>query len=235
MALRIDATLMGNVSDPGEVFTIPNQSEVRPAWATRFDWDVFARPTVLTWMKAVAAAMTPESPYFSKDFDDFKAALALTLLADSDPRPDHAGEKADSRLSIEGHVEYMTYKSHFEQKFGIPPLPENKARLNEMEALDYATDRQEPEQCHFFNIGLRRAAFPRRLIVLRNGYIGIAPPRTEAGDLVYVIMGATTPFVMRKTETEGVMSMIGECYIHGIMDGEALERADVKVEKIAIC
>lgn len=53
-----------------------------------------------------------------------------------------------------------------------------------------------------------------------KGYLGMGPPAAEKGDLVFVLPGCTVPFVLRKIESG--YRVIGECYTHGIMDGEAI-------------
>ncbi|KAF3033456.1 hypothetical protein E8E11_000963 [Didymella keratinophila] len=62
--------------------------------------------------------------------------------------------------------------------------------------------------------------------ITKSGYIGIGPPSTRIGDQVWVFNGGNVPFVMRKLDEEpGIcpqLSFIGDAYVHGIMDGEAM-------------
>ena len=41
----------------------------------------------------------------------------------------------------------------------------------------------------------------------------------------YILLGASLPFVLRPAE-ESRYSLIGDCYMHGIMDGEAMTDLD---------
>ncbi|GAB1196594.1 hypothetical protein APSETT444_005866 [Aspergillus pseudonomiae] len=72
----------------------------------------------------------------------------------------------------------------------------------------------------------------RLLYRTKRGYIGLGPWSVQAGDEVWVIAGARTPFVLRKSlinnssDTER-RSLIGETYVHGIMDGEVISSAQV--------
>jgi hypothetical protein len=50
------------------------------------------------------------------------------------------------------------------------------------------------------------------------GYLGLAPYQTQIGDVVCILFGKDGNF------------LVGYCYIHGIMDGEALEGVDLKKE-----
>lgn len=54
-----------------------------------------------------------------------------------------------------------------------------------------------------------------------KGYYGLGPVELEAGDIVSVLFGGTTPFVLRPVG-ESYM-LVGECYVYGLMNGEAIE------------
>ena len=56
---------------------------------------------------------------------------------------------------------------------------------------------------------------------------------SERGDLVAIIMGADVPFVLRSTGV-GTYELVGDCYIHGVMDGEALEGKHNQVGNIVL-
>ncbi|OCL04475.1 hypothetical protein AOQ84DRAFT_252536, partial [Glonium stellatum] len=51
------------------------------------------------------------------------------------------------------------------------------------------------------------------------GFIGIAPEESQVGDIVFIILGNETPFLVRGGK-HGAYRFVGECYIHGIMDGD---------------
>ena len=57
-----------------------------------------------------------------------------------------------------------------------------------------------------------------------KGYIGLAPADAEPGDMVVIVHGATVPFLVRRRKgaREIRSTFVGECYVHGIMHGEAL-------------
>ena len=57
--------------------------------------------------------------------------------------------------------------------------------------------------------------------VTATGYIGIGHRETVVGDEVHLVQGSDTPFVLRKTD--GHYELIGETYVHGIMDGELVD------------
>lgn len=61
-----------------------------------------------------------------------------------------------------------------------------------------------------------------RFVVTERGYMGIAS-RAREGDCVVLLAGATMPFILRP---DGPAStVVGDCYIHGIMYGEAWDES----------
>ncbi|KAF2816349.1 HET-domain-containing protein [Mytilinidion resinicola] len=64
----------------------------------------------------------------------------------------------------------------------------------------------------------------RRLFKTQMGFIGFGPGDTTVGDPVWVLSGGYTPFVLRaikQKEGPSCYELVGSCYVHGIMDGEA--------------
>lgn len=60
----------------------------------------------------------------------------------------------------------------------------------------------------------------RRLFITKSGRIGLCPPFSREEDLIYVIPGLDTPLLLRRSKT--VKAFVGECYVHGLMEGEAM-------------
>jgi hypothetical protein len=52
-----------------------------------------------------------------------------------------------------------------------------------------------------------------------GSYFGLVADHARAGDKIYVIFGAIVPFLLRKV-AGGCFELVGEAYMHGIMDGE---------------
>lgn len=81
------------------------------------------------------------------------------------------------------------------------------------------------------------ASFERRFCITKNGYVGLVPLLSRPGDLICIIFGGDTPYLVRPTACtdEGVVveelkcQLVGECYIHGMMDGEMISRAESRV------
>jgi hypothetical protein len=68
---------------------------------------------------------------------------------------------------------------------------------------------------------IKRAAIKRSFFVTEKGYMGLGPFNMEEGDLVYVLAGGQVPFILRPEVSPDGFWLVGESYVHGIMDGEA--------------
>ncbi|KAI1084550.1 HET-domain-containing protein [Whalleya microplaca] len=76
----------------------------------------------------------------------------------------------------------------------------------------------------------------RAMFVTSRGYIGLAPWNAQPGDRICLLSGAKTPFLLRESKENGHYEFVGECYVHGIMGGEAWAQYDGKeLETFYIC
>ena len=75
---------------------------------------------------------------------------------------------------------------------------------------------------------VRDVTWNRRLIRTKQGRLGLVPAGAEPSDLVCVLFGCSVPVVLRAaTELPtGSFRLIGECYIYGVMEGEAMRDFD---------
>ena len=76
----------------------------------------------------------------------------------------------------------------------------------------------------------------RRLITTNGGYLGLAPAATLPHDKICILAGCNVPLILRPRREH--YEIIGECYIHGIMRGEAMqdvEEGKLRLEDIFIC
>ena len=62
----------------------------------------------------------------------------------------------------------------------------------------------------------------RRLATLDRGFVVLGPGSCEEGDLVCILHGCSVPVILRPRSPGTGYIFIGECYVHGMMDGEAI-------------
>jgi hypothetical protein len=79
--------------------------------------------------------------------------------------------------------------------------------------------------------------------------MGIGPKTTVEGDRVYVFMGSKVPFIVRGdgpvaafgngdasayigASVENGSQLIGDCFVYGLMDGEAFTQGSARIGKL---
>lgn len=85
-----------------------------------------------------------------------------------------------------------------------------------------------------FSAQLMRCASWRSFVVTERGFLGLAPRDVRSGDVVCVVRGSQKPLILRPLP-HGRYQLVGECYVHGIMDGSfARKQGWGAVEKFCI-
>jgi hypothetical protein len=106
------------------------------------------------------------------------------------------------------------------------------ARANSRRATrsDYDKDVQRFPPFGISESGTNYFSASSRIFISTKGYIGIGPPDTRAKDTIHIFFGVNVPFILRVEQEKVFRSgtriqhrVIGDCYVQGIMDGEALE------------
>ena len=88
-----------------------------------------------------------------------------------------------------------------------------------------------------FQTTLIRTGNNRKFFITDQGYMGIGAYLMEPGDKVCVLFGGATPYIVRPTSVPGEYLFLGECYVHGLMDGEAIklwEEGKVKSQRFQL-
>lgn len=62
-----------------------------------------------------------------------------------------------------------------------------------------------------------------------EGRVGMVTEKAVEGDLVCVLYGCSVPMLLRKIEHGDQFKVVGECYLDGCMNGEALKQVDAPV------
>jgi hypothetical protein len=78
----------------------------------------------------------------------------------------------------------------------------------------------------YFNERFIEASSLRRFCITEGGFMGLVAPNSDVGDAVCLIWGMQTPYILRVAPDQDMnlaaplYQLIGECYMHGMMDGE---------------
>ena len=89
---------------------------------------------------------------------------------------------------------------------------------------------EEQEKHGGYMAALKNATVYRRFIITLGTMVGLAPHDTQRDDQVFIFLGGQVPYVLRPKEGD-VYQFIGEVYLHGMMDGEAMKILDDNKEK----
>ena len=86
-------------------------------------------------------------------------------------------------------------------------------------ALGGEVSRVAQEYCTSFRV----ASADRRLFANDRGYIGLGSPEMQKDDQVYILSGGNVPYILRPVPgpRPRTFELVGDCYLHGIMYGEA--------------
>lgn len=74
----------------------------------------------------------------------------------------------------------------------------------------------------------------RIIFQTEKGYIGLAPETAKVGDIVCTSLGGKPPFLIRPAGEQEYYLLVGSCYIHGLLDSEALLGLYQKLGTLAI-
>lgn len=100
--------------------------------------------------------------------------------------------------------------------------------------LSESLDGKETSEASLENLykAIETGTASRRLCVTEDGAIwGAAPSNTVPGDQVFVLLGCSVPVVLRWS-SDNEYRLVGECYCHGMMDGEALRLGDERSSSV---
>lgn len=64
--------------------------------------------------------------------------------------------------------------------------------------------------------------------------LGLFPLLAREGDVVVIVHGCHAPFLVRATKRQGYYKLVGECYVHGVMNGECMTAQSQSIE-ISLC
>ena len=139
--------------------------------------------------------------------EDVALALVTTLLGDRTLESDPVSER-----DVE---EFKALQQHI-STFGKRPPSYRSMNVGVIDANANAMGAAR------FLSAIWRACKLRRFFVTESGHMGIGPPTMATGDSVVILYGGYTPFILRAQGDE--YRFIGESYVHGMMQGEAVDR-----------
>lgn len=92
---------------------------------------------------------------------------------------------------------------------------------------------QERQRRSWMLVDTKMMTFGRRLFETTRGFIGLGPPAARIGDQVCLLLGGQVLYTLRARE-DGHHDFVGECYVHGMMDGQACDDDSFSIRDIVL-
>ena len=155
-------------------------------------------------------------------FDFNKPSQHLTVIQDWDKKALEVREGLDPYIHTCGRMEAF-WRTLIADAIGDERATEAEltAEMFNVWSGRAEAPKEENNFAESFASAVLRASHNRRFSITSNGYMVLAPAGAEEGDLVCVLLGGQPPFILRIED--GHFYLVGACYVHGIMDGEAME------------
>ena len=158
------------------------------------------------------------------------AAFASTLVANSTLSDDDDGD-CDAPKRVEKKDDHtLLYYWHFRQ-FLFKLCPNGVVNGAGIPQLLLVL-RPHMDGYEMFRKAYMVTCQGRRFFATLGGYMGIGPPGMRPGDMICVFLGGNVPWVIRQEGDE--YTLVGECYVHGIMTGEIMQTDYLPVQDIII-
>lgn len=157
----------------------------------------------------VAANLDPIYPIsMGGKFQSSREVVWRTLLADAYQKEHPAPQECEELVAqYQEWVRNGAHAAYSMQRLSITEKQERKYSKGDFCQLEKE---------------IEAANDARSLFRTRNGYLGIGAQSLRPLDEVWILAGASVPFILRKCEDESY-ELVGEAYLHGVMHGEALE------------
>ncbi|KAK0102685.1 hypothetical protein ONS95_006287 [Cadophora gregata] len=166
---------------------------------------------------------------YGTDYDAIENAFWRTLVGDQTPFKRPAPD-----------ILYRDYKQWVElSKYNDQIAREILAK----ERNSLPTDErywQTVQDTATWGTALGTCASMRKFAVTKEGHMAMLPTLAEVDDVISVVCGCRYPLLLRQKAWKGhegtgetFYELVGECYVHGIMDGEVMNE-ETEVQKLLI-
>lgn len=189
-------------------------------------------------MRSMIRCMVPIDEVDFSEYDDILALLVIVSLDSMSPAGIKAPENAnaaeiirlatgamkrgtastDSRLSMPSDDKSVWFKSVLEYLHGAGLSQE------EVTHIVVVTSRYwNRVKAGRFKGVINGAGAGRKLFITTKGYVGLGPAQMCTMDVVIIAYGGRTPYVLRPVRDTEEFTLVGDCYIQGLMHGEVVQ------------
>lgn len=140
--------------------------------------------------------------------EDVSTTYIRTLIANSELETD---------ATFETYRRYYLAWNHY---WNALKLQENFLARMRHYSLPHNSQEDKTRGAKFMELH-HRAAYGRRFFTSKQGYMDLGPAESTYGCVIVVLLGGRTPYILRK-HGKHRYRFVGECFVHGLMNGEAL-------------
>jgi hypothetical protein len=173
-----------------------------------------------------------ENPY--GDNASIRGALWRTLVANRDAAGEVAPDSYKGLLEvpwIDGDTaEYSPSDSVFLDNFHLMRIFNSELQLGGRNFKSYfppEIDKDSPMPTWTGSLDPLHRVYSvvcgRKLITTAKGYFGLAAKTALQDDIICILLGCTVPVILRPSADGSSYRVVGESYIHGFIDGEAMD------------
>ena len=181
------------------------------AWnfdAVEDDWVKYVKRTIE--LNEECLDMFRESPRYR---NCYWSAFIRALVADKDCSDLRVGQRNLSEV-------YVSYRKFL-------------SRILIRQVTTGVSEKREPEdETEDFDAAVAYAALGRTFCLFDDGRAGWVIATAEVGDRIAIFLGAKVPILLRPRDNGYIV--LGEAYVHEMMDGQAFEGPDVNIETITL-
>lgn len=149
--------------------------------------------------------------------------LGLTLMASNQSETPNQRFERVLRTAVADQQLRSRNRDGFKLRMDKGFLSEVRERLQEQDLRAMDPDMFADLGIWDYHQQIWCLAWGRRPIIVSNR-IGLGPIEAQVGDSVCIFRGAGVPYVVRRQAT-GKCKLVGEAYVDGVMDGEAVAAA----------
>ena len=186
-------------------FPVPVFTDISEAMNVKTFWTAVERlDSILIWYSEKLPGQCDNFPLWRTIIADCNATVV-------DTRP-HRRNRASEEFggTFEELLQWKIRLQKFVEDHGIQSLT-----LSQMAA------HLIPAKAALFWVSMLGTAMGRRLALTSSGTMALVPKSSVPSDSIAVFQGVGVSFVLRKEEDRYLL--VGPCYHHGMMDGEAFE------------
>ncbi|WAO89022.1 HET domain-containing protein [Fusarium falciforme] len=210
--IKAGDTLMARLASLGQLFMLVmaiywELSSVVPHLATFWDWEAFAQKS------SVSSKSSQDTPSTDPGFEDGYDPLAVYWQTLCVGTFTSGGRHATAQL-------FYSWRSSLRPVFHLHQWRVDSL-FRPLAFLGYVM-RTWRDYSEFAS--LLEPVYERRLGRGENGFLALLPGDAEVGDRIVLVKGGRVPLLLRR-DGEGQYRLVGEAYVHGIMDGEMFEEA----------